>query len=140
MISAEKARMLFKTEDELKEKRINAVVEQVLSLIEIDITEAAKQYKSVLVRFSFGDMRNYQDTSGYGIDYHPTDKNIYIDSVDGKRIFYNGIKAEERFEVIVRVFDKLSKFGYTSDLDIDVLSYIVLPPEGELKFIKISWE
>jgi hypothetical protein len=41
MISAEEARKMLTSDDELKEKRINEVVDQVLSLIEIDITRAA---------------------------------------------------------------------------------------------------
>ena len=139
MISADKARMLFKTKDELKEKRINEVVDQVLSVLEQDITFAAREYKSVSVRILFADMRNYEDT--HGIDYHTTDKSIYIDSIDSKRIFYNnGIKAEDCFKVIVRVFDKLSELGYKSDLNIDELSVRELPFQGELRFIKISWE
>lgn len=142
MISAKEARKLFATEEELKElkeKRINEVVDKVLSLFERDIKNTAKLYKSVSIPVLLGDMRNYEDTHGID-DYHPTDKNIYIDSVDSKKIFYtNGIKAEERFEVIVRLSNKLSELGYKSDLNFDELSAIELQPEGKLYFVTISW-
>lgn len=140
MISAEEARNMLTPEDELKEKRINEVVDKVLSLFELDIIREAKMDNWVSIPIKFADLRNY------GWPYSnitATDqyKYIFIDKIDNKKIFYDyGIKSEERFEVIVRVFDKLSKLGYTSNLDIDELSNRALPNEGELYLIKISWE
>lgn len=140
MISAEEARKMLTSEDELKEKRINEVVDQVLSLIEIDITRAAKinNLVTIPVRFSnLGDYgwpySNFRSADRY--------KHIFIERVDNKKIFYGYVmKSEERFEVIIRVFDKLSKLGYTSNLDIEELSNRALSDEGELYVIKISWE
>ena len=140
MISAEEARNMLTPEDELKEKRINEVVDKVLSLFELDIIREAKMDNWVSIPIKFADFRNY----GWPHSNIPaTDqyKYIFIDKIDNKKIFYDyGIKSEERFEVIVRVFDKLSKLGYTSNLDIDELSNRALPNEGELYLIKISWE
>lgn len=140
MISAEEARKMLTSEDELKEKHINEVVDQVLSLIEIDIIREAKERNWVSIPILFGDLRNYGWP--YSI-YHTTNQDIciFIDRIDNKKIFYDyGIKSEERFEVIIRVFDKLSELGYTSNLDIDELTNRALPNEGELYEIKISWE
>ena len=140
MISAREARKLLTSEDELKEKRINEVVDQVLSLIEIDITRAARMNNLVTIPVMFSNLGNY----GWPYNnFRSTDryKHIFIDRIDNKKIFYGYVmKSEERFEVIVRVFDKLSKLGYTSNLDINELSNRSLPNEGELYEIKISWE
>lgn len=140
MISAEEARKMLTPEDELKEKRINEVVDKVLSLFELDIIREAKDNNWVSIPILFGDLRNY----GWPYSkYHTTnqDRYIFIDRIDNKKIFYDyGIKSENRFEVIIRVFDKLSKLGYTSNLDIDELTNRALPNEGALYLIKISWE
>ena len=140
MISAEEARKMLTLEDELKEKRINEVVDKVLSLFELDIIREAKERNWVSIPILFGDLRNY----GWPYSsYHTTNQDIYIfiDRIDNKKIFYDyGIKSEERFEVIIRVFDKLSELGYTSNLDIDELTNRALPNEGASYLIEISWE
>ena len=140
MISAEEARKMITSENELKEKRINEVVDQVLSLFELDIIREAKERNWVSIPVRFSDLGNY----GWPYsNFRPTDryKHIFIERIDNKKIFYGYVmKSEERFEVIVRVFDKLSKLGYTSNLDINELSNRALPDEGALYVIKISWE
>lgn len=140
MISAEEARKMITSENELKEKRINEVVDQVLSLFELDIIREAKERNWVSIPVRFSDLGNY----GWPYsNFRSTDryKHIFIERIDNKKIFYGYVmKSEERFEVIVRVFDKLSKLGYTSNLDINELSNRALPDEGALYVIKISWE
>lgn len=140
MISAEEARKMLTPDDELKEKRINEVVDQVLSLFELDIIREAKERNWVSIPVRFSDLGNY----GWPYsNFRSTDryKHIFIERIDNKKIFYGYVmKSEERFEVIVRVFDKLSKLGYTSNLDINELSNRALPDEGALYVIKISWE
>lgn len=140
MISAEEARKMITSENELKEKRINEVVDQVLSLFELDIIREAKERNWVSIPVRFSDLGNY----GWPYsNFRSTDryKHIFIERIDNKKIFYGYVmKSEERFEVIVRVFDKLSKLGYTSNLDINELSNRALPDEGALYVIKISWK
>lgn len=140
MISAEEVRKMITSENELKEERINEVVDHVLSLFELDIIREAKERNWVLIPVRFSNLGNYgwpYSSSRLTNRY----EHIFIDRVDNKKIFYGYVmKSEERFEVIVRVFDKLSKLGYTSNLDINELSNRSLPNEGELYEIKISWE
>lgn len=136
MISAEEARVLFATEEELKEKRINEVVNHVLSLFELYIIESAKEHKSVSIPILLGDL-SYLSNYGFRISH----KNIYIKRVGINRVLYNnGIKSDEYFEVIVRVFDRLLGLGYSLSMDIDELSVRDLNSEGSSDLIKISWE
>lgn len=140
MISAEEARKMLTSDDELKEKRIDEVVDKVLSLFELDIIREAKINNWVTIPVTFSNLGNY----GWPYsNFRSADryKYTFIDRINNKKIFYGYVmKSEERFEVIIRVFDKLSKLGYTSNLDIEELSNRALPNEGELYVIKISWE
>ena len=81
MISAEEARVLFATEEELKEKRINEVVNHVLSLFELYIIESAKEHKSVSIPILLGDL-SYLSNHGFRISH----KNIYIKRVGINRV------------------------------------------------------
>lgn len=140
MISAEEARKMLTSDDELKEKRIDEVVDKVLSLFELDIIREAKINNWVTIPVTFSNLGNYGWPYS-NIRSADRYKHTFIERIDNKKIFYGYVmKSEERFEVIIRVFDKLSKLGYTSNLDIEELSNRALPNEGELYVIKISWE
>lgn len=138
MISADKARMLFKTEDESKEERINEVVDQILSLFEQYIVKSAKEYKSVSIPVFFGNLEYIKKH-----DISLEDEHIYIKSIGVKNIIYNnGIKYDEYYEVFIRVFDRLSKLGYKSRVELFKRRlYVSKPnPEGRYETLTISWE